>query len=71
MKSMEYEECSKAIRRLTPRIDKSVNKIQEMIKEIPIISEIQKRFYVSIIEYRYENVLLPLYQKIIKEMEDT
>lgn len=69
MESMEYEECSEAILRLAPRIGSSMNKIQEMIKEIPIISEIQKQFFVSIIEYRYEKVLLPACKKIMeKEM---
>ena len=52
MESMEYQECSEAIRRLTPKIGSSMNKIQEMIKEIPVISEIQKQFFTSIIEYR-------------------
>ena len=67
MESMEYQECSEAIRRLTPKIGSSMNKIQEMIKEIPVISEIQKQFFTSIIEYRYENVLLPVCKRIIEK----
>lgn len=67
MESMEYQECSEAIRRLTPKIGSSMNKIQEMIKEIPIISEIQKQFFTSIIEYRYENVLLPVCKRIMEK----
>ncbi len=67
MESMEYEECSEAIRRLTPRIDSSMDKIQEMIKEIPTLSEVQKKFFKMIIEYRYEKVLLPVYEKIIEK----
>ena len=67
MESMEYQECSEAIRRLTPKIGSSMNKIQEMIKEIPVISEIQKQFFTSIIEYRYENVLLPVCKRIMEK----
>ena len=36
-----------------------------MIEEIPVVSEIQKQFFTTIIEYRYEKVLLPVYEKII------
>ena len=67
MESMEYQECSEAIRILTPKIGSSMNKIQEMIKEIPVISEIQKQFFTSIIEYRYENVLLPVCKRIMEK----
>jgi len=43
---------------LTTQIGNNMDKIQAMIKEIPILSEIQKRFFISMIEYRYEKVLL-------------
>lgn len=71
MESMEYQECSDAIRRLAPGIGDCMKKIRAMIKEIPILSEVQKQFFTLIIEYRYEKVLLPVYQKIIqREFED-
>ena len=38
-----------------------------MIEEIPVISEIQKQFFTTIIEYRYEKVLLPVYEKIMEK----
>lgn len=67
MDSMEYQECLEAICRLTPRVGSSMNKIQEMIKEIPTLSEVQKKFFTMVIEYRYEKVLLPVYEKIAKK----
>lgn len=67
MESMEYQECLEAICRLTPRVGSSMNKIKEMIKEIPTLSEIQKKFFTMIIEYRYEKVLLPVYEKIVEK----
>lgn len=71
MEGMKYQECSDAIRRLAPRIGDCMKKIRAMIKEIPILSEVQKQFFTLIIEYRYEKVLLPVYQKIIqRKFED-
>ncbi len=58
IESREYPECSEAVYRLTPQIGNNMDKIQAMINEIPILSEIQKRFFTSIIQYRYEKVLL-------------
>lgn len=58
MERMEYVDCSNAVSRLTPKIGNQMCKIKEMINEIPILSEIQKNFFIRMIEYRYENVLL-------------
>ena len=58
IESREYSECLEAVYRLTPQIGNNMNRIQEMIREIPILSEIQKKFFTSIVEYRYEKVLL-------------
>ena len=59
----EYLECLEAVYRLTPQIGNNMNRIQEMIREIPILSEIQKKFFTSIVEYRYEKVLLKCIRK--------
>lgn len=58
MESMKYSECTEAIYRLTPRIGGCMSEIREMINVIPILSEVQKKFFTLIIEYRYEKVLL-------------
>ena len=47
-----------------------MNKIQAMIEEIPALSEVQKQFYTMIIRYRYEKVLLPLWQRITEKELD-
>ena len=70
MESMEYQGCSDAICKLVPEIGRCMGKIRIMIEEIPILSEVQKRFFTSIIEYRYEKVLLPICRKIMeRELE--
>lgn len=59
----EYLECLEAVYRLIPQIGNNMNRIQEMIREIPILPEIQKKFFTSIVEYRYEKVLLKCIRK--------
>ena len=49
IESREYSECLEAVYRLTPQIGNNMNRIQEMIREIPILSEIQKKFFTSIV----------------------
>lgn len=56
--NMEYRECTEVVHRLTPKIESNMNRIQSLINGIPALSEIQKKFFIMILEYRYENVLL-------------
>lgn len=65
MEGMEYPECSEAMERLVPVMGGSLSKISGLIGDIPVLSEVQKKFYFSIMECRYDKVFLPLYQKII------
>lgn len=65
IESMEYQECSNAVRKLTPKIESCMSRIWLMIEEIPVLSEIQKQFFTLIIQSRYEKVLRPVYQKLM------
>ena len=67
---MNNEECNKAILRIIPKInmDKILNIFDEIPEEyngLPVLSNIQKLFYLKALEYKYENVLLPVYNKLI------
>lgn len=62
---MEYHECSDAVRRLAPKIGSHMGKIRELIEDIPILSEIQKKFFTLMIQSRYDEVLQPIYQKLM------
>ena len=64
MESMEYPECTEAVERLVPIMGASLSKIRGLIWDIPVLTEVQKKFYHTVIEYRYDKVFLPLYQKI-------
>lgn len=66
---MENVDCNEAVLRIVPNID--MNKIKEIFDNIPeeydgyvIMDKVQKEFYLKLLEYRYENVLLPVYEKL-------
>lgn len=63
---MEYESCNKAVRNITPQIAQIMPKIKELILEIPVLTEIQKKFYLAVMEERYEKVLKPTCHKIME-----
>jgi len=66
MESMEYQGCSDAVCRLVPKIGSCKGRIRAMIEEMPVLSEIQKQFFIEIMEYRYEKVLSPVCRKIME-----
>lgn len=68
IQSMEYENCNKAIELIVPNIKEKLNEIEDIIKEIPCITEVQKRFYCTIIRRRFDKVFSCVYEKL-KENE--
>lgn len=65
IENMEYQECSDAVRELTPKIENCIGRIRLMIEGISVLSEIQKQFFTAVIQSRYEKVLLPVYQELM------
>lgn len=53
--SLKNEDCNRALKRITPRID--LSKICYMIDNTPYISELQKAFYKTMIIERKEKIL--------------
>ena len=53
--SMQNEDCNRALLRIHPRID--LAKINQIIDEIPVLSELQKSFYKTMIRARKERIL--------------
>ena len=58
------QECMESGKRMIPVIALNLNKIQVMICDIPVISDIQKRYYQTIIRTRYEKILYPIFEKL-------
>ena len=61
---LENDDCSEALMRMYPGID--INKINDIIDEIPCITDIRKKFYKIIIKYKYEDILQAAYKKKLK-----
>lgn len=61
---MENEDCNKAILRIVPNID--IELINTFIDNMLYISDMQKDFYKTYINARYEKILLPVYEKLNK-----
>jgi hypothetical protein len=62
---MEYEECNKAVRNITPKIAMALPDIEKMILEIPVLTDIQKKFYLAVMKERYEKVFQPICREIM------
>lgn len=63
--SLENKDCNKALKRILPKID--IDKINTIIDETPFISELQKKFYKTMIRERKERILDFSYQKLRKQ----
>lgn len=53
--SLQNEDCNRALKRIVPRID--MKKICAIIEETPFITDLQKRFYITMLEKRKELIL--------------
>ena len=62
--TLENERCNEALKRIVKRID--MNKIDELIDNMPIITDVRKEFYKILLNKRYEIILKNSYKKLIK-----
>ena len=53
--SLQNADCNRALKRIVPRVDMA--KIRRIIEDTPFISELQKRFYTTMLEKRKERIL--------------
>lgn len=53
--SLQNEDCNRALKRIVPRID--MTKIHAVIEDTPFISDLQKQFYMKMLEKRKEKIL--------------
>ncbi len=63
--SLENKDCNKALEELNPKIN--LNEIKKIIDEIDCLSNIQKKFYYSMIKKRKELILDVAYQALMKK----
>jgi len=60
--SLTFEECNKALIRITERVD--LNRIYKLIDSVEGISDIRRVFYKTILQQRFEKILLESYNKL-------
>ncbi len=53
--SLKFEECNRALKRITAKIDMS--KINTIVDETPFISDLYKKFYKTMLAERKEHIL--------------
>lgn len=53
--SFEYEDCNNALKRMVPKMD--MEKINRIVEETPYITDLQKRFYKTMLNERKEKIL--------------
>ena len=53
--SLQNEDCNRALKRIVPRMD--MVKIRRIVEETPFITDLQKRFYLTMLEKRKERIL--------------
>lgn len=62
--SLQFDECNKALERIYRRLD--LKKLNELIDETPLISDVRKEFYKMIIKKRYESIIKSSYLKYLE-----
>ena len=60
--SLQFEACNEALKRIVPRID--LKRINRIVDEIEEISELRKRFYKTMLQQRYEKILMYSYRML-------
>ena len=60
--SMQFSACNEALKRIVPKVD--IGKIKDIVDEIEGISELSRQFYKTMLEQRYEKILLSAYRKL-------
>lgn len=63
--SLSFKECNRALERIYKRID--LEKINSLIDSQTSLTELQKRFYKYVIEYRYQHIIRSSYLKLVGE----
>ena len=68
---MKDKKLNEAVIRIVSKINienifKIIDKIPNEYNDIKVISDIQRKYYKKCILYRYEQVLLPTYEKLEK-----
>ncbi len=62
--SLAFLECNEALVKIYERIN--MEQIKSLVKETPLVTDIQKRFYLHMIQARYEKIIKASYDSLMK-----
>ena len=65
--SLQFEECNDALRYVISQLDMA--KVEKLIDETPLISEVQRVFYRHMLTARYNKILRASFEKLVKEVK--
>lgn len=75
IEKMDNDDCNKALLRIFPKID--MKSIKELFDSIPmeydnlsVLSKEQRKLYYKSLEYKYEKVFKPIYEKLNKKIDN-
>ena len=63
----QYEDCNKALLQIVPGI--RMDMIHDFLKDIPYLSDLQRTFYQTYIQARWEKLQLPAYEQAAGQTE--
>ena len=61
----ENEDCNAAILRMVPQID--MDAIHSFIDEVPFLTDLQRTFYKTYLDARYDLILMPVYDELTRQ----
>lgn len=61
--SLQFEECNDALQYVMSQLD--MTKIEELIDDTPLISEVQRAFYKHMLTARYNKILMDSFEKLV------
>lgn len=75
IESMKNGNCNKALLRVFPKI--SLERIKQFFNDIPfecngipVLTKVQREYYFKSLEYKYKNVLLPIYEQLLERQNN-
>lgn len=60
----KFEGCNQALERIVPKIN--IEQIVKFIEDIHYLTELQKEFYSSYVTARYEKIIEPVYENVLR-----
>lgn len=67
LRQTSNKDCLNSLEKITPKIQKEIPNIHKMIENTPYISDTHKKFIMTILQNRYEKILVPAWKQVLKK----